>query len=74
MSESKTEDETLSFKRYDPKYPLPQEILQMSRDETVCQFCGVSYLIHTEIKKLEARIKVQFERSFFVSVLHLALF
>jgi hypothetical protein len=45
------------FKKHVPVYPLPNEILQMSRDETICQFCGVSYLIHNEIKKLEDRIK-----------------
>lgn len=26
---------------------------KLPEDETVCQFCGVSYLIHHEIKKLE---------------------
>ena len=39
-----------------PKHPLPKEIQEMKRDETVCQFCGVSYLIHNEIKKLEDEI------------------
>lgn len=29
----------------------------MTRDDTVCQYCGVSYLIHTEIKALEDRLK-----------------
>lgn len=47
-----------SFEKHTPVYPLPNEILTMPRDETVCQFCGVSYLIHNEIKKLEDRIKV----------------
>ena len=28
----------------------------MPQDETVCQFCGVSYLIHHEIKKLEEKV------------------
>ena len=28
----------------------------MPQSETVCQFCGVSYLIHHEIKKLEEKI------------------
>ena len=30
----------------------------MSRDETICRYCGVSYLIHNEIKALEAKLKV----------------
>lgn len=46
------------FEKHTPIYPLPNEILNMDRDETVCQFCGVSYLIHNEIKRLEDRIKV----------------
>ena len=29
---------------------------ELPNDETVCQFCGVSYLIHHEIKRLEERI------------------
>ena len=29
----------------------------MNRDETVCKFCGVSYLIHNEIKALEDKVK-----------------
>jgi len=39
-------------------HPLPDEILKMSRNETVCQYCGISYLIHNEIKLLEDRLKV----------------
>lgn len=46
-----------SFEKHTPIFPLPNEILQMTKDETVCHFCGVSYLIHTEIKRLEDRIK-----------------
>ena len=47
-----------AFQKHVPVFPLPEEILNMSRDETICQFCGVSYLIHNEIKKLEDKIKV----------------
>ncbi|CAF0964067.1 unnamed protein product [Brachionus calyciflorus] len=46
-----------TFHKHVPVFPLPEEILKMERDETVCQFCGVSYLIHNEIKKLEDKIK-----------------
>ena len=46
------------FERHVPVHPLPDEIQQMGTDDTVCKFCGVSYLIHREIKKLEDRIKV----------------
>lgn len=42
--------------RHVPKHPLPKEIQNMPQSETVCQFCGVSYLIHHEIKKLEEKI------------------
>ena len=43
------------FERYTPQDPLPGDITNMSRQDTVCQFCGVSYLIHTEIKALETK-------------------
>lgn len=43
--------------RYVPQHPLPDEIRQMEKDDTVCQFCGVSYLIHSEMKALEERVK-----------------
>lgn len=41
-----------------PVHPLPEEIRKMRRDETVCRYCGVSYLIHNEIKALENKLKV----------------
>ena len=50
--------EETNFQRYTPQHPLPEEIRKMTRDDTVCQYCGVSYLIHTEIKKLEDKLKV----------------
>ncbi|CAF2941831.1 unnamed protein product [Rotaria sp. Silwood2] len=43
------------FERYTPQFPLPVDITSMSRQDTVCQFCGVSYLIHNEIKALEIK-------------------
>ena len=43
------------FERYTPQFPLPVDITTMSRQDTVCQFCGVSYLIHNEIKALELK-------------------
>ena len=45
------------FERYNPVNPLPEEIRSLSNDETVCKFCGVSYLIHNEIKKLELELE-----------------
>ena len=42
---------------YSPVNPLPDEIQKMDNDETVCKFCGVSYLIHNEIKKLQEELK-----------------
>lgn len=44
-----------NFERYTPQFPLPVDITNMSRQDTVCKFCGVSYLIHNEIKALEAK-------------------
>jgi len=40
-----------------PQHPLPAEIQNMSSDDTVCKYCGVSYLIHNEIKKLEEKVE-----------------
>ena len=42
--------------RYKPQHPLPEEIRKMRPDDTVCQFCGVSYLIHNEIKSLQEKL------------------
>lgn len=50
--------ENEDFERHVPVHPLPEEIQNMGTADTVCKFCGVSYLIHREIKKLEDRIKV----------------
>jgi hypothetical protein len=45
------------FKAHAPEHPLPEEIRLMTRDDTVCKFCGVSYLIHNEIKRLEDQLE-----------------
>ncbi|XP_022090002.1 leucine-, glutamate- and lysine-rich protein 1-like [Acanthaster planci] len=52
----KSENETV-IERLPLEHPLPEEIRKMERDETVCQFCGVSYLIHREVKALEDQLK-----------------
>ncbi|XP_072035937.1 uncharacterized protein [Amphiura filiformis] len=39
------------------EHPLPQEIRSMEKEDTVCKFCGVSYLIHREVKRLEDQVK-----------------
>lgn len=44
------------FVKYTPQKELPEEIKSLPRSETVCKFCGVSYLVHHEIKALEDRI------------------
>lgn len=44
------------LERYSPQHPLPESIQKMDVHETVCHYCGVSYLIHREIKALEDKI------------------
>ena len=52
--------------KFRPEHPLPEEVRTMKRDETVCKYCGVSYLIHNEIKALEEKMKkLQEELEFF---------
>ncbi|XP_071608944.1 protein LEKR1 isoform X5 [Heliangelus exortis] len=46
-----------AMERHVPIHPLPQEIRKMSRDETVCKYCGVSYLILHEFKVMEEKVK-----------------
>ncbi|XP_033919674.1 protein LEKR1 [Melopsittacus undulatus] len=45
------------MERHVPVYTLPEEIRKMSRDETVCKYCGVSYLILHEFKVMEEKVK-----------------
>eukprot|EP00056_Hartaetosiga_gracilis_P006038 m.92469 g.92469 ORF g.92469 m.92469 type:complete len:81 (+) comp12357_c1_seq1:134-376(+) len=33
--------------------PLPDGLEGLSHEDTVCKFCGVSYLIHREVKRLQ---------------------
>ncbi|XP_060098361.1 protein LEKR1 [Heteronotia binoei] len=48
--------------RHVPVHPLPEELQKMSRDETVCKYCGVSYLILHEFKMLEEKVKAMEEK------------
>ncbi|XP_064611637.1 hyaluronan mediated motility receptor-like [Liolophura sinensis] len=57
MAEAVGDNEEMEFEHYTPNHPLPEEIRQMKRDDTVCRYCGVSYLIHNEIKALEKKLK-----------------
>ena len=68
MEETATIEEVdeKEFLKFTPQHPLPDEIRKMTRDDTVCQYCGVSYLIHSEIKALEEKLKVNLRLIFTV--------
>ena len=38
---------------YNLQHPLPNEIQQMKHEDTICKYCGISYLIHNEIKRIQ---------------------
>uniref|UniRef100_A0A8C5KPL4 Leucine, glutamate and lysine rich 1 n=1 Tax=Jaculus jaculus TaxID=51337 RepID=A0A8C5KPL4_JACJA len=47
--------------RHIPIHALPEEIQKMSPEETVCKYCGVSYLILHEFKAMEEKLKAMEE-------------
>ena len=44
------------FEHYVPEKELPEEIQNLPLEETKCRFCGVSYLVHHEVAKLEEEV------------------
>ena len=59
-----------NISNFRPQHPLPEEVRSMKRDETVCKYCGVSYLIHSEIKALEEKMKkLQEELEFYKGII-----
>ena len=40
-----------------PEHPLPDEIENMNEEDTVCKFCGISYLIHREVARLKDELE-----------------
>uniref|UniRef100_K7EBE0 Leucine, glutamate and lysine rich 1 n=1 Tax=Ornithorhynchus anatinus TaxID=9258 RepID=K7EBE0_ORNAN len=47
----------MTMDRHIPVHALPEEIQKMPRDETVCKYCGISYLILHEFKDMEEKMK-----------------
>ena len=45
------------YERYVPKKELPEEIKQLPQEETKCNLCGISYLVHHEVSRLENHVK-----------------
>ena len=48
-------DESVEITR--PVHPLPDELEKMTEEETVCSFCGISYLIHREVARLKDELE-----------------
>ena len=44
------------FEHYVPEKELPEEIQNLPLEEKKCRFCGVSYLVHHEVAKLEEEV------------------
>lgn len=63
------EESLLSDAKKITKHPLPKELQLMSENETVCKFCGISYLIHRQVKALQASLSLYFV-SYLLSFLH----
>ncbi|XP_062355368.1 protein LEKR1 [Cinclus cinclus] len=45
------------MERRGPVHALPEEIRKMPRDQTVCKYCGVSYLTLHEFKVMEDKVR-----------------
>ncbi|OWK52335.1 protein LEKR1 isoform X1 [Lonchura striata] len=45
------------MERRGPVHALPEEIRKMSREQTVCKYCGVSYLTLHEFKVMEDKVR-----------------
>ncbi|CAI5694182.1 unnamed protein product [Oreochromis niloticus] len=57
MGDQEVEEKEISADLHSPLiYPLPEEIQKMERTETVCCYCGVSYLIFHEFHQLRTQL------------------
>ncbi|KAI9518151.1 hypothetical protein NQZ68_039802 [Dissostichus eleginoides] len=55
-TEAEGEEEVKLVLHCPPIYPLPEGIKKMDRSETMCRYCGVSYLIFHEFHQLNSRV------------------
>lgn len=41
----------------DPLHPLPDDILIMKEEEKSCEYCGIPYLLHTEMSRMKRHVQ-----------------
>ena len=40
----------------EPEHPLPEELQNLGKKDSECEYCGIPYLIHSEVSKMKKRM------------------